>query len=258
MMKILKPIKSFGFESDTVTVDQRERWKTLFKNKKLVQVPDLIKGLRRFKDENEISIISRACGVSKAVLKIVPRLLKSGVSEIALAWMIESECRKRGAEAMAFETIVGFGSNTSRPHHHPTGRKFKTGDLVQVDMGAKVGGYCSDFSRIYVTGTLNSKQKKALRALIKAKKSVEGLIKPGVSIHALDRHARTMLRHDGYDEEFCHALGHGVGLEIHEGVTISTKRPDTILRKGDVITIEPGLYFAGKFGMRIEDTHIVT
>jgi len=179
------------------------------------------------------------------------------MSEIDLARRIESECLKRGADGMAFETIVGFAENTSQPHHRPTTRKFALGDIVQIDMGARYDGYCSDYSRVFATGKLDDKERKALKALKKAKKSVEKMIQPGVSTHALDAQARTVLKENGYDEEFCHALGHGLGLEIHEGVTISTKRPNQILKSGDVITIEPGLYFPGEFGMRIEDTHVV-
>ncbi len=257
MIPTLKALRSFAFEADSVSVEQHERWKAHFKNKKLVQTIGLIKGLRRVKDSEELSSIRRACSISKSVLAMIPTYLVSGITERELAAMIESLCRKRGAHAMAFDTIVAFGENTSHPHHHPTDRKFRKGDLVQVDMGAKYEGYCSDFSRVYLTGPQSPEVTKAIRALKKAKKTAESKIKKGASIHMLDTVARSVLAEFGYTEEFCHALGHGLGIEIHEGVTISTKRPDALLRKHEVITIEPGLYFPGKFGIRIEDTHIV-
>jgi Xaa-Pro aminopeptidase len=256
--KALKACRSFAIEADTMSVEQYENLKAKFKNKKIVQTSDLIKGLRRFKDSSEISKMKQAMSISLAALRKVPRLLRRGMTERELAWAIESECRRLGADGMAFDTIVAFGSNTSRPHHRPTSRMFKKGDLIQVDMGAKVRSYCSDYSRIFATGPLSPHQSKVLRALKEAKKSAEDLLRPGVSLHRLDAAARSVLKTYGYDEEFCHALGHGVGMEIHEGVVISSKRPDARLKKGDVITIEPGLYFDGKFGMRLEDTHIIT
>lgn len=246
-----------GIESDSLPTEKFLDLKSKYKNKKIVHTFDLIKGLRRFKNTSEIKQISKACSITKSVLKMIPHLLKPGMTEKELSWLIHAECMKKGASGMAFDTIVGFASHTSSPHHHPTERKYSLGDLVQIDMGAMYGSYCSDYSRIYGLASLNDAQKKCYRALTKAKKEVEKMLKPGVSTHALDKKARSILRAYGYDEEFCHALGHGVGMEIHEGVVLSQKRPNEKLKKGDVITIEPGLYFPGHFGMRIEDTHII-
>lgn len=257
LREALQNRRSIAFEADCVSVEQLTNWKRQFKNKKFIHTSGLIKGLRRFKDAQEIQRMRRASRITKSVLRVIPSILKKGISEIELARRIEAECLKRGADSMAFETIVGFAENTSQPHHRPTTRKFALGDIVQIDMGARYEGYCSDFSRVFVTGKLHDRERKAFTALKKAKQSVEKMIEPGVSTHGLDAQARTVLKEYGYDEEFCHALGHGLGLEIHEGVTISTKRPNQILKSGDVITIEPGLYFPGKFGMRIEDTYII-
>jgi Xaa-Pro aminopeptidase len=158
---------------------------------------------------------------------------------------------------MAFETIVAFGENTSKPHHHPTERKLKKGDIVQIDMGVKINGYCSDYSDVYFTSPATPEQKIALSALKKAAKTAKKLVKEGISNRLLDQTARRILKTYGYDKEFSHALGHGVGLEIHEGVTLSSKAPVMKLKKNEVITIEPGLYFEGKWGMRVEETVVV-
>lgn len=249
--------RTVGFESEYVTIARLDRWKTQFKNKKFVQIKDLIEGLRRVKDEQEIETLTQASAITKKALSRVTSLLRYGMSERDLALELYVFCMKHGAEGMAFETIVGFGENTSNPHHMPTSRKLKKGDIVQVDMGAMYQGYCSDYSRVYFTLPPTSKQKKAYSALKEAKKAAEKLLKPGVLNSELDTEARRVLKLHGYDKEFSHSLGHGVGMDIHEGTTLSMKAPATKLLKNEVVTIEPGLYFAGKFGMRLEDTRIV-
>ncbi len=249
--------KRVGFESEDVSVARLERWKKQFKNKKFVQTKDLVEGLRRSKDADELMFISQACSITKQALSRVPALLVHGMTERTLAFDLFVYCMKHGADGMAFETIVGFGENTSKPHHRPTNRKLKKGDIVQIDMGASYAGYRSDFSRVYFTAKPTLRQTKAYQALKEAKKSAEKLLKPGVLSTALDLEARRVLKLHGFDKEFSHSLGHGVGLDIHEGVTLSAKSPPLKLKKNEVITIEPGLYFPEKFGMRIEDTIIV-
>ena len=213
--------------------------------------------LRRVKSSKEIIQIRRACAITKRVLALIPKLLKPGITERALALKIYVLSVESGAEALAFETIVAFGSNTSRPHHHPTNRPFKRGDLVQIDMGVKVNGYCSDYSRVFFTGPKTPKQQKAYQAILQAKKAAKAAAKPGASTRTLDRIARAELKKFGFSKEFSHALGHGVGLEVHEVPVLSAKAPDVKLKKGEVIAIEPGLYFAGEWGMRVEDTVMV-
>lgn len=246
-----------GFEADDVTVERYVGWKRKLKNTKFVQYSGFIDGLRRQKDSEELDAVKAASGITRKVLAAIPSMLRYGMTERELAGRISAACKKLGADDMAFESIVGFGEHTSRPHHRPTDRKLRKGDIVQIDMGAKLHGYCSDFSRVYFTADPSAEVKKAYRALKEAKKSAESLLRPGISIHRLDKTARAVLLKYGYKDEFCHALGHGVGLDIHEGVVLSTKRPDAKLLRNEVVTLEPGLYFPGKFGLRIEDTYIV-
>lgn len=253
----LSRFRSIGYEPNSVTVARLDRWKKQFTNKKFVQVNDLTEGLRRVKDQQEIKIMKDACCITKKALSHVTSLLRYGMTEKQLSLDLYVFCMKHGAEGMAFETIVGFGENTSKPHHRPTDRRLTKGDVIQVDMGAVVQGYCSDYSRVYFTAAPNDKQKKAYAALKEAKKSAEKILKPGVLNTALDQEARRVLKYYGYDSEFSHSLGHGVGMDIHEGTTLSMKAPPVQLKKNEVITIEPGLYFPGKFGMRLEDTRIV-
>ncbi len=253
----IRCLRKVGFESENVTVKRLTAWQKKFKSTKFIQISDLISGLRRSKQPDEINAILRASSMTKKVLALIPVWLRPGITEKQLSWKIESACREAGAESMAFESIVAFGEHTSSPHHHPTERRLRSTDIVQIDMGAKADGYCSDYSRVYFMTAPTSEQEKALSALKKAKKSAEYLLRPGITNRALDIAARQSLKADGYDKEFSHSLGHGVGIEIHEGVTLSMKAPLMKLKKNEVITIEPGLYFPGKFGMRIEDTIVV-
>lgn len=253
----LSRFPSLGYEPGSVTVARLDRWKKQFKNKKFVQIEDLTEGLRRVKDKDEILHIKDASAITKKALSYVTSLLRYGMTERQLALDLYMFCMKHGADGMAFETIVGFGENTSRPHHRPTDRRLRKGDIIQVDMGASLHGYCSDYSRVYFTASPTDKQKKAYGALKEAKKSAEKILKPGALNTELDQEARRVLKSYGYDTEFCHSLGHGVGMDIHEGVTLSMKAPPMKLSKNEVVTIEPGLYFPGKFGMRLEDTRIV-
>lgn len=254
---VLSDIGTIGFESEDVTCARLLRWKKKYKNTKFVHTSGIVEEFRRSKSQDELKKILKACSITKAVLRLIPRLLLSGISEKNLAWRIESECRKRGADGMAFETIVGFGEHTSRPHHHPTDRKLRVGDLVQIDMGAKFDGYCSDYSRVFFTASPTVEQAKAMKALRTASNAAKAILKPDVTNRQLDEKARSALKSFGYDKEFSHALGHGVGLDIHEGVTLSMKARSRKIKKNEVVTIEPGLYFEGKWGMRIEETIIV-
>ncbi len=256
---IIRSIRKCAFEASDVTVARLERWKKQYKNTKFVQTLDLLEGFRREKKDYEINKILAACSRTKKVLKRIPSILKIGISEGSLAHTIEEISRKFGGEGMAFETIVAFGEHSSRPHHRPTDRKLMPNDIVQIDIGVKCQGYCSDFSRVYFVSPPDSQKKKALRALKEAVSFCSKISKPGLSVRVLDIVARKILRKHGFtDTDFCHALGHGVGLDIHEGVTISSKtKREVRLKKNEVITIEPGLYFPGKWGMRWEDTIVV-
>lgn len=213
--------------------------------------------MRRSKSLTELSDIKRACRITLSILKNMPRLLRYGTTERGVAQKIEALALKSGAESMAFPSIVAFGENTAFPHHHPTERRLRRGDIVQIDMGVKVNGYCSDYSRVYFTGTPTAEQRKALLALKRAKAAAEELVRSGGDNRLIDRKAREALASFDLEKAFTHALGHGVGLEIHEGLSISKKAKRKKLLKNEVITIEPGVYFPGQWGMRVEDTIVV-
>lgn len=253
----LKTLKKIGIEAEHMTVARLQRLQSKLKSSKFVQTSGLIEGLRRVKDKHELKVIAKACAITKTVLREIPSLLKPGTTERKLAWNIFQLCHQYGAQGLAFDTIVAFGENSSKPHHHPTDRTLRTGDIVQIDMGAKFASYCSDYSRVYFTAAKTKEQAIAYKALSEAKKKAESLLKKGVTNHELDKEARKVLKHYGFDKEFSHSLGHGLGLDIHESPTLSAKAPKMTLQKDELVTIEPGLYFEGKWGMRLEDTWVV-
>ncbi|MBP9850396.1 MAG: aminopeptidase P family protein [Candidatus Peribacteraceae bacterium] len=257
LQRYLSRFKTLGFESDSVTVARLDRWKKQLKNKKFVQIKDFVEGLRAIKDIQELTTLTEACAITKMALRKISSMLRYGMTERELALDIYVYCMNNGADGMAFETIVGFGENTSKPHHRPSDRKLKKGDIVQIDMGAMYRGYCSDYSRVYFTSEPTPKQRKAYRALKEAKKAAEKILRPGVLNTKLDEEARRVLLRHGFDKEFSHSLGHGVGMDIHEGTTLSKRAAPVKLRKNEVVTIEPGLYFKGRWGMRIEDTIVI-
>lgn len=255
---LLKKTKVIGFEAEHIPVAQFSSWKTKYKNTKFVQTTGVIEEFRRTKSAAELRCVRKACAITKEILLRIPSYLTRGVTERDVAWRIAEAAHRAGAGGMAFETIVGFGKNTSQPHHRPDATVLRAGDIVQIDMGVTVGGYCSDYSRVYFTRRPTAEQAKVYSVLSRVQRTMCKRVRAGVTTHALDAEARGMLAEHGYGtEHFPHALGHGVGLDIHEGVVLSGRGPAITLKKNEVVTIEPGLYFPGKWGMRIEDTVIV-
>lgn len=250
---VLHGIRRCGFEAEHVTVARRDAWKKKFPRTHLVPCDDVIERRRRRKRPEELRALRRAERITEELLRRVPAVLRARPTERELAWKLQCWARERGADAIAFDPIVAFGKHTSRPHHHPTDRRLRKGDLVQIDVGARYGGYCADRSAVYFTGEPTEAQAKAHAALTEALAAAKAAAKTGALNRALDRLARRVLKRHGFSGEFCHALGHGVGLSVHEGTTLSAKAPLTKLLRNEVITIEPGLYFPGKFGMRLEE-----
>lgn len=255
--KSMARILRCGFEADQVTVARLARWKKSFPKIKFVKTEDVAGFFRRTKEESELAAILRANAVTEKILERIPRALKTGITERELSWKLEEWARSLGAEKMSFETIVGFGSHTSRPHHRPTDRKLKKGDVVQIDMGVVVDSYLSDRSAVFFTGKPTKEQSKMYAAVLEAKDAAIAAIAPGVNVAELDRIAHEILAKHGFKKHaYDHSLGHGVGLEIHEGVLLSERSNETLLEH-EVVTVEPAVYIPGKYGMRLEDMVVV-
>lgn len=253
----LREIRECGFEADDISVLRKSLWKRNYKNTKFIQTVGAVEEFRRQKDEEELRILRRAQRITREMLRRVPAALRVGISEERLARQLQIWSLELGAEGLAFDPIVAFGTHTGNPHHAPTTRGLRRGHLVQVDVGAKVRGYCADMSAVFFTARPTREQTLVYDALRMVQRRVIASMKPGVTNHALDALARGILRPLGMEAAFSHALGHGVGLDIHEGIVLSAKREEKKLLAGEVVTVEPGVYFPGKFGMRVEDMAFV-
>jgi Xaa-Pro aminopeptidase len=210
--------------------------------------------LRQVKDAQEIRLIEKAAAIAWDALGR-SLVLKVGMTESELAGRIEFEMRKRQARP-SFETIVAFGANGSIPHHRPGERRLKRNDTILIDFGVKWNGYCCDMTRCFAVGKASSVYQKAYDSVLEAHRAAAGKVRAGVSAKELDETARKVIADAGFPP-YGHGLGHGLGLEIHEGPSVSSKS-EAILKAGQVITIEPGVYIPGKLGIRIEDDYLVT
>lgn len=203
----------------------------------------------------ELDFIRRACEITDRAFITLLERIKEGMTENEVAAELEYLMRKLGASGTSFDTIVGFGANSSVPHHETGNKKLAFGDVVLIDFGCKVGGYCSDCTRTLLFGDDKNHGdfKKAYECVLGAHMAVKENIKAGITGREADGYARDYLKNCGLDKYFTHSLGHGIGVNVHEFPRISPKSDD-ILKENMVFSDEPGVYFEGKFGIRIEDT----
>ena len=209
--------------------------------------------LRLYKDEAELETIARAQAITDAAFAHIVNWIKPDMTEIEVALEIEFFMRRNGADALAFDTIAVSGTNSSRPHGVPRRQTLEKGFLT-MDFGAKVDGYCSDMTRTVVLGRADDDMKKLYNTVLTAQKAALEAAHEGASCKGLDKIARDIIHGAGYEGCFGHSLGHGVGMFIHESPRLSFAAPDeSVLTRGHVVTFEPGIYLAGKYGCRIED-----
>lgn len=207
------------------------------------------------KNEWELANIQKACGIAEdAFLDLLPDI-KAGMTEMEVAALLEYNMRKRGAQGLAFATIVAFGAHAAVPHHETGETKLQFGDEILIDFGCRVNGYCSDITRTFLFGDDGSHEefKKAYAAVLAAHELVKATAKSGMTGKEVDAIARDCLKEKGYGELFTHSLGHGIGLNVHEFPGVSP-RSETVLQDGMVFSDEPGVYVQGEYGIRIEDT----
>jgi len=222
-----------------------------------VATSGLVESMRAIKDVGEVARIAQACAIADCALdEVKPRLLERP-SESEFAAELEYAMRVHGASGASFETIVASGPNSALPHMRPTNRKIGDGDFVVIDFGAIVDGYHSDMTRTFVIGEPNALQFEQIHAVALAQQAGVDALAPGVSGAEVDGICRRVLESRGFGESFIHGTGHGVGREIHEAPSVGARATD-ILRKGMVVTVEPGAYLPESGGVRIEDTLEVT
>lgn len=218
----------------------------------------LVAGIRSIKEAREVEAIGRALQLAEIVLCDVVAEIRPGMTELQVAARLDYECRTRGASAMAFDTIVAAGAGGALPHARPSDTVLREGDLLVVDFGCVVDGYCSDITRAVVVGDELAGDWQEIHAAVdEARAAAVAAIRPGVAGSDVDAAAREVLSHRGLGEYFNHSLGHGVGLEVHEGPRLSARSED-VLAAGMVVTVEPGVYLSGRGGIRLEDMVVVT
>ena len=244
-----------GFEADFVSYAGYETLRS--GSIDLVPRRGLLERLRAVKDGEELASIKRACEIADRVYERLTRERFVGRTERDVAWTIEQLFHEEGADAVAFETIVASGPNSSRPHGRATRREIGRGETVIIDTGCTVNGYSSDCTRTFTTGAIDGVLKEAYAVVLAAQQAGLDAMRPGVKGIDADAAARRVVDETQFAGTFGHGLGHGLGLEVHEAPRLSTESEDT-LATGNVVTVEPGIYLEGRGGIRIEDDVVVT
>ncbi len=201
------------------------------------------------------SAIRKSCVIASQILREVVKNLEQGKTEKEVASEIR-RLAKSEASGIAFRPIVAFGKNSAIPHHHATERKLKKGDVVKIDLGVKISGWCSDITRTFFTAEPTRLQREVYEAVLAAQLAGIRKTKVGMRAKDLDAVARDFLKEKGLGKYFIHTLGHGLGQKVHTAPKIGPKSK-AVLKSGEVITIEPGVYLKNKFGVRIEDSILV-
>ena len=223
----------------------------------LAEAAGLVEGLRAIKDADEVARIRAAAVLADEALRAVLARGLAGRTEREVALDLETEQRRLGAEAAAFPAIVASGPHGALPHAAPRDIRIEAGTLVVIDWGAQLDGYCSDCTRTYATGALGAAATEVYALVLRAQEAALDAVAPGPSGREVDAVAREIIAAGGHGEHFGHGLGHGVGLEVHEGPRLSVTGEEA-LAAGNVVTVEPGVYVPGEIGVRIEDLVLVT
>ena len=249
---------TIGLESEHVTIADKKR---LINRRPagvvLKDAPSLVERARMIKDEDEIACIRNAVNLGAKIFKRALEVLRPGVKENEVAAEMELAARRGGAEEMSFPTIIAAGKRSALPHGRASGNVIPRRGFVVCDFGVILAGYCSDQTRTVWVGPAAQDARRAYEAVREAQQAALDAIHPGVALGEVDSAARKSLKRHKLDQYFTHSTGHGVGLEIHEAPRVAAGQPE-VLQPGMVITIEPGVYFPGKWGVRIEDMVAVT
>ncbi len=218
---------------------------------------DLVESLRAIKDAGEVALIRRAVGMAERALERTLAALHPGLTETAVAGVLEQHLRDEGSEAFPFPSIVASGPRSALPHARAGDRCLAAGDFVLLDFGAVTNGYCSDITRTVVLGAATVQQREVYEVVRDANARASGAVRAGMRGMAADAVARDYIHACGYGDAFGHSLGHGIGLEVHEAPRLA-KTVEAPLAAGMVVTIEPGIYRPGWGGVRIEDDVLLT
>ena len=246
--------ENVGFEENYVTYAKYKEFMHKYKINNLVETENMIEKQRMVKDEEEIENIQKACKITDECYTYILNYIKPGMTEKQIAREID-EYYYKNSDGIAFDTIVASGENSSKPHAVPSDRKIEKIDIITIDMGCKINGYCSDMTRTFFVGEVPSHIKPIYELVLKNQEQVLNDMRENSNTKQMTKMVDNDFRLHNHD--LIHALGHGVGLEIHE-VPVLSCNSESILKENMVVTDEPGIYIAGQFGVRIEDTVLIT
>ena len=249
--------RRIGFEGSAPWA-KVEEWRRALGEGEWIESDELIHKMRLIKSTAEIERIARSARINDQVYEAALAAVKPGITEADIARVIRAETERLGAQNMSFDSIVAAGAMSSRPHYESGQRRLEAGDLLLIDMGVVFEGYCSDMTRVVALGRKPKPRLTRLyAAVLAAQEAALKQVRPGIACAELDAVARNALKARRLGRYFTHGLGHGVGLEIHEGPALNARSKQT-LRAGMIVTIEPGAYLPGLGGVRIEDLVVVT
>jgi Xaa-Pro aminopeptidase len=254
-----KGLARVGLEAASVTwARQRAFAAEWLPDAELIATEGLVEELRRIKDPGEVARIEAAAAIADEALAHARHRLAEGVTEAQFAIELDFEIRRLGASGNSFESIVASGPNGAKPHARPSDRRIEPGELIVLDFGAMVDGYCSDMTRTLCVGPPASPTLERMVEVVAASQEIGvAAVRPDVDAADIDKACRDVIAEAGWADAFMHSTGHGVGLDIHEAPTVSSTSVDT-LAVGQVVTVEPGVYLPEHGGVRIEDTVVVT
>ncbi len=244
-------VKTLGFEGASVCYATYVQYKDKHPYVELVSVGNMLDLLRELKDDDEIKMMQKAQDITDGAFSHVIKMITPDMTEIEVAAELEYAMRRAGADGLAFETIAVSGDASALPHGTPRNVKLKSGFLT-MDFGAKFGGYCSDMTRTIVIGKADGEIKRLYNTVLDAQLSAIDYLKEGADCAMADKVARDIID-ASYPGTFGHSLGHGVGLFVHETPRLAKPLAGRLLRRGEIVTVEPGIYLMGKYGCRIED-----
>ncbi len=250
-------VKRVAFEAEAITYATYETLVARLEGVATVASRKVVEGPRAIKDKTELAAIAQACVLMDRALGEVAPLIVPGCTEREIALQLERSVLLAGAEKLAFPPIVAFGPSAAHPHAVPSLRRLELGQMVKIDCGAMVDGYCSDITRTILVGEPDERYRQVYTVVFRAQAAAVAAARAGMRASDLDTLARDIIRDAGFGDQYSHGLGHGVGLEVHELPKVGA-RSDEVLAPGMVITIEPGVYCEGWGGVRIEDTVALT
>jgi len=255
--EVLKGASRVGFNTRRASYSMVRYVKKTAKRIRIRDASEAIFQTVSVKDSTEIELTRKACGISSRVAGEIPDMLSEGITEKEMAFMIDVRMRELGGTGNAFETISAFGANSSKPHHSPSDYKLMKGDTALFDFGTKYEGYCSDMTRTVFLSRPPEILERAYEVVLEAQTAGIEKYMDGLPAKDADLAAREVIDRSEFKDKFIHSFGHGIGMDVHQHISVSPKS-EHILKEGNIVSAEPGIYIPGVGGIRIEDTCLIT